>query len=203
MLRLAAMIDAAHSGSPFCLDPASGLVVPSRQVPSPNADRRPDGVAAELIVVHCISLPPGEFGGGHIEQLFTNRLDANAHTYFAGISALRVSAHFLIARTGELTQFVPVHRRAWHAGNSRFQGRSACNDFSIGIELEGTDDTPFSAVQYRTLEHLARCLSGAIPTLAAGAAVGHADIAPGRKRDPGPGFDWGQVPALRHIDASP
>ena len=197
------MVGSVQPSAAYFVDPTTGLVIPSRQVPSPNADARPDGTDIDLIVIHCISLPPGEFGGGHIEALFTNQLDASADRYFDDIAGLRVSAHFLIDRTGRLTQFVPLHRRAWHAGQSRFRDRPACNDFSIGIELEGTDDTEFTAMQYATLEALASALRGAIATLADGIAVGHADIAPGRKTDPGPGFDWSRVPSLTHVSASP
>lgn len=158
-----------------------------RIVDSPNHDERPAGVAVTLVVLHSISLPPGEYGGEHIERLFTNRLDPAAHPYFRDVHALRVSSHFLIRRDGELVQFVPVERRAWHAGASCWRGRSACNDFSVGIELEGTDDSPFEDPQYAAL---ARLLMDLQSRLALRDIVGHSDIAPGRKTDPGAQLDW-------------
>lgn len=154
-----------------------------RIVDSPNQDERPAGTEVSLAVVHCISLPPGEFGGDAIERLFTNRLDPDAHPYFREIHGLKVSAHFLIRRDGELVQFVPVARRAWHAGASCWRGRQRCNDFSVGIELEGTDDSPFADSQYEALARLLRDLG--LRQVAA-----HSDVAPGRKSDPGPRFDW-------------
>jgi AmpD protein len=154
-----------------------------RVVDSPNQDERPPGTEVTLAVIHCISLPPGEFGGDAIERLFTNRLDPGAHPYFREIHGLRVSAHFLIRRDGGLVQFVPVARRAWHAGASRWRGRSRCNDFSVGIELEGTDDSPFEDAQYRALVALLKQLG--LSEIAA-----HSDVAPGRKTDPGAQFDW-------------
>ena len=172
------------------LDAASGLVTPARQVPSPNCDERPDPADISLVVVHGISLPPGEFGGGWVEKLFTNTLPPDAHPYFAEIHTLRVSSHFYIPRGGELVQFVPVHRRAWHAGVSRFAGRDACNDFSIGIELEGADDTPYEPAQYETLAALVRELMRVYPAIGPGRVVGHCHIAPGRKTDPGEAFQW-------------
>jgi len=145
----------------------------------------------ELVVVHAISLPPGEFGGPFIERLFCNTLDPRAHPYFAEIADLRVSAHALIDRRGQATQFVPFDERAWHAGVSSWQGRERCNDFSIGIELEGCDDRPFAAVQYRVLARMVRWLVGHYPALDREEAIaGHSDVAPGRKTDPGPHFDW-------------
>jgi AmpD protein len=143
------------------------------------------------VVIHNISLPPGEFGGPGVEQLFTNRLDPAEHPYYAGIHQLRVSAHFFLRRDGELIQFVPCAQRAWHAGVSSWQGRERCNDFSIGIELEGADDQPFTEAQYRQLAPLLQTLRATYPIQA---IVGHADIAPGRKTDPGPCFDWNRVP---------
>ena len=163
---------------------------PARVVASPNQDDRPPGQAPELIVVHAISLPPGEFGGEHVAELFQNRLDPDAHPYFAEIVDLRVSAHVLIDREGRATQFVPFSRRAWHAGESRWQGRERCNDFSIGIELEGTDEDPFTPAQYATLARLIDWLRVHWPGIAPDALTGHSDIAPGRKTDPGPCFDW-------------
>ncbi len=162
----------------------------ARHVPSPNHDRRPDPADISLIVVHSISLPPGEFGGPWIDRFFTNCLDPAAHPFFAEVAAMRVSSHFLIDRDGELTQYVPCDRRAWHAGRSCWRDRSECNDFSVGIELEGEDQTPYTASQYRILAQLVHSLRRAYPRIAADAVTGHCDIAPGRKTDPGPAFDW-------------
>ena len=167
-----------------------------RRVPSPNADERPSGCAIDLLVIHNISLPPGEFGGPHIRELFTNRLDPAAHPYFAQIADLRVSAHLLIERSGVATQFVPLDRRAWHAGQSLYCGRERCNDFSIGIELEGSDDRPFTAAQYARLGTLTRLIRDLYPDITGDRIVGHADIAPGRKTDPGPYFDWSRYHTL-------
>jgi AmpD protein len=163
-----------------------------RRVPSPNCDERPGGEKVSLIVLHAISLPPSQFGGDDILRLFTNTLDPGAHPYFSGISALRVSAHFLIRRDGETIQFVSCDRRAWHAGISRWQGREACNDFSIGIELEGCDDIPFEDIQYDRLAGLVGRLCAHYPVAA---LAGHADIAPQRKTDPGPCFAWQRLVA--------
>lgn len=173
----------------FRVHRASGLLAAARQLPSPNQDDRPPGVEAELIVIHCISLPPGEFGGPWIDRLFTNRLDPSAHPYFAAIAGSRVSAHLLIRRDGELVQYVPFHRRAWHAGESCWRGRACCNDFSIGVELEGTDDGLYTTAQYRRLAAVIRALCRAYPALSAARLATHSEIAPGRKTDPGPGFD--------------
>lgn len=164
-----------------------GWLAPCRRRESPNQDERPAGEAVTLLVVHSISLPPGEYGGDAIERLFTNRLDAAAHPYFREIAGLEVSAHFLVRRDGELLQFVPTTRRAWHAGASSWRGRSRCNDFSIGVELEGTDSGPFDARQYQRLAALIHALRAQHPLRELAA---HSDIAPGRKTDPGPGFDW-------------
>ncbi|MDR3298859.1 MAG: 1,6-anhydro-N-acetylmuramyl-L-alanine amidase AmpD [Candidatus Accumulibacter sp.] len=166
---------------------ANGWFAGARRVPSPNCDERPDGQTASLIVIHAISLPPTQFGGDDIERLFTNTLDPDAHPYFARVHALRVSAHFLIRRDGELIQFVSCDRRAWHAGISRWQGRQACNDFSIGIELEGCDELPFEDIQYARLIELIGRARARYPVVA---LAGHADIAPDRKTDPGPCFAW-------------
>ncbi len=168
---------------------ASGLLSAAAYVPTPNCDDRPVGVNIDLLVIHNISLPPGEFGGSGIIELFTNRLDPRAHPYYRGIEGLRVSSHFLIRRDGELLQFVPCARRAWHAGASEWRGRSCCNDFSIGVELEGADDQPFAESQYAVLGELTRALKRAYPIWD---YVGHSDIAtpPGRKTDPGPHFEW-------------
>jgi AmpD protein len=178
------------------LETGNGLVGGARQLPSPNCDDRPQGVLPELIVVHGISLPPGRFGGPHIDHLFTNALDPGAHEYFRDIAGLRVSSHLLIRRTGEVVQYVPLHRRAWHAGKSSYRGRAQCNDFSVGIELEGTDDQPYTVAQYRRLAAVIRLLRRGIPSLASAAVVGHSDIAPGRKTDPGPAFDWQRLHKL-------
>jgi AmpD protein len=170
-----------------------GWLESARRVPSPNADQRPEAGGPSLIVLHCISLPPGEFGSDAIEQLFTNTLDPSAHPYFAGIHHLRVSAHILIRRSGEIVQFVPFHQRAWHAGISSYRGRAQCNSFSLGIELEGTDDSTYEAAQYLKLNALLRALFASYPGLSPPHVAAHSDIAPGRKTDPGPYFDWGQV----------
>lgn len=161
----------------------------ARFLPSPNCNERPEGEIS-LLVIHNISLPPGQFGGGQIEALFTNRLDWDAHPFFTEIRGLEVSAHLLIDRAGTLTQFVPFDRRAWHAGRSCFQGREACNDFSIGIELEGTDELPYTERQYERLIQVTRALLNTYPDLTPERIVGHCQIAPGRKTDPGPAFDW-------------
>jgi len=178
----------------FRVDPMTGLIAPARQLASPNQDERPAGLLPDLVVIHGISLPPGQFGGPHIEQLFTNRLPRDAHPYFEGIADLMVSAHLLIRRDGELLQFVPLHRRAWHAGASCWDGRERCNDYSIGIELEGADDVPYEDAQYQVLADLLACLMATYPALSPGRVVGHSDVAPGRKTDPGPAFDWGRLP---------
>lgn len=166
---------------------AQGWLDEARQLPSPNCDQRPGDEPPSLIVIHNISLPPGEFGGSAVEELFTNRLDWDAHPYYQGIRGLEVSAHFFIRRDGELIQFVPCSMRAWHAGASSWCGRERCNDFSIGIELEGSDELPFTEAQYASLAELTRTLKETYPVTG---IVGHADIAPGRKTDPGPYFDW-------------
>jgi len=176
------------------LDPATGLLARARQVPSPNYDDRPPGVAPDLIVLHGISLPPGEYGGPWIDRLFTNRLSADAHPYFAEIDGLRVSAHALVRRDGEIVQYVPFPQRAWHAGQSSWAGRERCNDFSIGIEIEGTDASPYEPAQYAAVAQLIVELCRAYPSLSIDRVVGHSDVAPGRKTDPGIAFDW---PLLR------
>jgi AmpD protein len=169
---------------------ATGLIEGIRQVLSPHRDARPAGVAPELIVIHGISLPPGEFGGPWIEKLFTGCLPRDAHPYFAEIHHLRVSAHLLVRRDGELVQFVPFHLRAWHAGKSSYQGREVCNDFSIGIEFEGADEVAYETAQYEAGARAIRALLAAYPTLSPARIAGHSQIAPGRKTDPGPAFDW-------------
>jgi AmpD protein len=172
------------------VDVATGLLPEVRQVLSPHFDARPPGVLPELIVVHGISLPPGEFGGPWIDRLFAGNLPPAAHAFFRGLAGARVSSHLLIRRSGELVQYVPLHERAWHAGVSQYQGRAACNDFSIGIELEGVDDRPYEDEQYRELASVTQALLGALPSLSKERIVGHSDIAPGRKTDPGAAFDW-------------
>lgn len=161
-----------------------------RFVPSPNCDARPAGMPIELIVLHNISLPPLSFGGPGIQDLFLNRLQPDTHPYYAGIAHLRVSAHFLIRRNGELIQFVACTHRAWHAGISNWRGRERCNDFSVGIELEGADEIPFEEVQYLRLRALLTVLRDRYPIID---ILGHSDIAPGRKTDPGPAFDWSKI----------
>ncbi len=174
----------------YAVSPGAGLLRPARQCPSPNQDERPDGALPELIIVHGISLPPGEYGGPQIELLFTNCLDWNAHPYFEDIEGLQVSAHLLIRRCGEVVQFVPFGRRAWHSGESSFRGRSCCNDFSIGIELEGSDDEPYTDGQYRHLDGAIRAIIETYPQISPRRIAGHCDVSPGRKTDPGPAFDW-------------
>jgi AmpD protein len=166
---------------------ADGWIAGARPVLSPNCDGRPAGAEVSLVVLHSISLPRGSYGGDAIERLFTNRLDPAAHPSFAGLAGLRVSSHFLVRRGGELLQFVPLQARAWHAGASRWRGRGRCNDFSVGIELEGTDDSPFDDAQYARLAYLLRSLLLSLPVREFSA---HSDIAPGRKTDPGVLFDW-------------
>lgn len=167
-----------------------GLITGVRHAVSPNADARPDGERISLVVVHGISLPPRRFGGSAIEAFFTNRLDPEEHPYFATIADLRVSAHFLVGRRGRITQFVACSARAWHAGISRWRGRERCNDFSIGIELEGCDDIHYTAAQYGALARLVHLLRSRYPIVD---IAGHSDVAPGRKSDPGPAFDWGRL----------
>jgi AmpD protein len=187
---IGSMADAAR---PAWRIDSEGWLDAALRCPSPNADPRPPEAVIDLLVLHNISLPPGEFGGAHVQQLFCNRLDAARHPYFARIAALRVSAHFLIERDGALTQFVSCQARAWHAGASSFRGRTRCNDFSIGIELEGTDFIPFTDAQYRALAALVPVLAGRYPLCAARA---HSEIASARKTDPGPFFEWQRVAAL-------
>jgi AmpD protein len=174
----------------FKVNSEEGLIEPARQCLSPNHDERPDNEEPGVLVVHGISLPPGEFGGPEVEQLFTNTLDWDAHPYFDEIRGLRVSAHLLIRRDGELIQFVPFTHRAWHAGESFFRGRRCCNDFSLGIELEGEDETPYTDEQYAVLIGVAKALFVAYPCLTARKIAAHSDISAGRKTDPGPAFDW-------------
>jgi AmpD protein len=174
------------------VDPVSHLVVGVRYAPSPNFDERPEGASLSLIVVHNISLPPNEFGGPFIEQFFTNHLDPKAHPYFSEIADQKVSAHMLIRRDGEMVQFVPFNKRAWHAGQSTYKDCENCNDFAIGIELEGADETPYEEAQYLVLATLVDSLRVVYPSLSKEDIVGHSDIAPGRKSDPGMAFQWNQ-----------
>ncbi|HET9105651.1 MAG TPA: 1,6-anhydro-N-acetylmuramyl-L-alanine amidase AmpD [Steroidobacteraceae bacterium] len=178
------------------IEPATGLLAGARQVLSPHCDARPSGVAPELVVVHGISLPAGEFGGPWIDHLFAGSLPAGAHPSFHDTAGLRVSAHALIRRDGTITQYVPFGMRAWHAGQSRYRDRTGCNDFSIGIELEGTDTIPYTDAQYSRLAALIAALLATYPTLSAEGIAGHCDIAPGRKTDPGPAFDWARLRSL-------
>ena len=175
---------------PRCwLDTTTGEWSNAEQRASPHCDARPTDEVS-LLVIHNISLPPGEFGGRYIDDLFLGRLDPTAHSYFAGIAHLRVSAHACIFRDGRVTQYVPTTQRAWHAGESQFEGRTRCNDFSIGIELEGTDDTPFTDAQYATLTAMTQAVLKVYLKITPKRIVGHSNIAPGRKTDPGPHFDW-------------
>ncbi len=166
---------------------ALGWLSGVRRVASPNHDARPAHTPVTLLVIHNISLPPDEFGGPAIAQFFTNTLDCDAHPYYAQLRGVKVSSHFLVRRDGGVVQFVPCNRRAWHAGVSEWQGRTRCNDFSIGIELEGSDSVPYDSPQYKALSRLTRYLKRRYPIRD---IVGHADIAPVRKTDPGPFFDW-------------
>jgi AmpD protein len=181
------------------VDELSGLLRGATQVASPNYDARPTGMEADLIVVHGISLPPGEFGGPWIDRLFTNTLPIDAHPYFTEMGSLRVSSHLLVKRDGAITQYVKFTERAWHAGRSSYHGREECNDFSIGIELEGTDTVAYEASLYHALSKVVAALCATYPRLSADRLVGHSDIAPGRKTDPGPAFDWQYA---RHLIAN-
>ncbi len=175
------------------IDPSTALLVGVRQVLSPHCDDRPVGTIIDLVVVHSISLPPNEFSGPWIDRLFTGSLPTDTHPYFATLAGLRVSAHALIRRDGEIVQYVPFTARAWHAGRSSWQARENCNDFSVGIELEGAETTPFTDAQYLSLSAVLGALFAAYPGLSRAAVVGHSDVAPGRKTDPGPSFDWQRV----------
>lgn len=177
------------------IDKNTGLLDNCIQCPSPNKDTRPADAGIELVVIHSISLPPGQYGGKSIEQFFQNKLDKNEHPYFEEIHQMQVSSHVLIKRTGELVQFVPFHERAWHAGISNYEGRERCNDYSIGIELEGTDSDTFEEAQYQQLIQLIRELQKTYPGIASH-ITGHSNIAPQRKTDPGTGFDWNRLTEL-------
>ena len=172
------------------IDLDRGRLLDARQVSSPNCDERPDDCEISLVVVHNISLPPGQYGGPEIDHLFTNTLDADAHPYFAEVAGMKVSSHLLVRREGELVQYVPFRKRAWHAGDSCYQGRAACNDFSIGIELEGQDEESYTDAQYEVLAEVLKLLIDTYPGLSANSLAGHCDISPQRKTDPGPAFDW-------------
>ena len=178
------------------IDPVTHLIDGVDYIPSPNMDDRPEDTRINLLVIHSISLPPGEYGGDSIEKLFTNTLPADAHPYFQQVHTLEVSAHVLIKRDGSIVQFVPFDKRAWHAGESCYRGEQRCNDFSIGIELEGTDTDAFEHSQYDTLVELVRALCARYPSVSTQRIAGHSDIAPGRKTDPGSGFDWDKLSAL-------
>ena len=169
---------------------STGWLQGVKHIISPNFNQRPEVGDISLLVIHNISLPAGDFGNGYIEQLFCNTLDCSAHANFSDLQNMRVSAHFLLNREGDIIQFVSILKRAWHAGVSQFKGRENCNDFSIGIELEGTDHIPFSAEQYAALIQLSNSIIKTCPQINPGRVVGHSDIAPGRKTDPGPAFDW-------------
>lgn len=188
---------------PLAVHRPTGLLTGARQVLSPHRDARPAGTATDLIVLHGISLPPGDFGGPWIEKLFNGHLPADAHPYFVPLQGARVSAHVLVRRDGEVVQFVPFHQRAWHAGASAWHGRVACNDFSIGIEFEGADEVAYEAAQYAAGAAVVRALLGAYPALCVDRIVGHSDIAPGRKTDPGDAFDWHVLRGLVRAPAVP
>ena len=180
---------------PLRIDVATGLLLGARQVLTDHFDERPAGAGLELIVIHNISLPPDEFGGPWIDRLFTGHLPRDVHPFFATIPPGRVSTHLLLRRDGELVQYVPFVNRAWHAGRSAYRSRAECNDYSVGIELEGTDDLPFEEIQYERLTAVIRALLAAYPSLSRDHITGHSDIAAGRKTDPGPAFDWARVRA--------
>ncbi|MFV1992256.1 MAG: 1,6-anhydro-N-acetylmuramyl-L-alanine amidase AmpD [Acidiferrobacterales bacterium] len=176
--------------------PETGIISLAKQISSPNFDLRPDQLFPEVLIIHAISLPPGTFGGNYIAQLFCNQLDPDGDESFQEISSMEVSAHVLIQRTGEMIQFVSLNNRAWHAGESECEGRNRVNDFSIGIELEGCDQLPFTDNQYNQLADLTNAIFSEYPAINANRIYGHADISPGRKTDPGPHFDWPRYKAL-------
>ncbi|MGH1486254.1 MAG: 1,6-anhydro-N-acetylmuramyl-L-alanine amidase AmpD [Cellvibrionaceae bacterium] len=183
-------INTIHSSDETDLSIRDGWINAARRVDSPNYNDRPDIDDVSLLVIHNISLPPEQFGGGYVEQFFCNQLDCSQHEYFQQISGMEVSSHLLITREGELIQFVPFDKRAWHAGASCFESRHNCNDFSIGIELEGADTIPFTQQQYVLLSEVTQALLKQFPLMSRDRIVGHSDIAPGRKTDPGEAFDW-------------
>ncbi|MHB1951087.1 MAG: 1,6-anhydro-N-acetylmuramyl-L-alanine amidase AmpD [Acidiferrobacteraceae bacterium] len=178
------------------LNSSTGLLEGIRYVPSPNCDDRPPETVIDTLVIHSISLPPGCFGGGDIEALFCNHLDPGAHPYYQNLAGLKVSAHLLVRRDGAMIQFVPLHRRAWHAGRSSYRGRTRVNDFSIGIELEGVDDRPYEDVQYVQLSLVSALMMASFPSMTPDRIVGHSDIAPDRKTDPGASFDWSRYRSM-------
>ena len=190
------------SGAVLQLDANSGWLQAVQHRRSPNADERPPGVAIDMVIIHGISLPPGQFGGTAIHELFCNSLDLSADKYYQNLKGLRVSAHLLISREGGLTQFVPFTHRAWHAGVSSYLGCCNCNDFSIGIELEGTDSLAYTRSQYRVLADVIKVLQSAYPGITAKRIVGHSDVAPGRKTDPGEAFDWQYLEKLLAMTAN-
>lgn len=183
-------------GEALIVHRASGLLRGAAWRPSPHCDDRPQGHVIDLLVLHGISLPAGEFGGPWIDQLFMGTLDPKARPEFAELAGLRVSAHLLIRRDGSIIQYVPLQRRAWHAGQSSFEGRTACNDFSIGIELEGADTVPYDIAQYQALARVVPAVRAAYPQITPSRIVAHSAIAPGRKTDPGPAFDWPRLQSL-------
>jgi len=188
-------MSAHRSPQALRIDPATGLALGVRQVLTSHYEPRPGRIAPDLILIHGISLPPGEFGGPWIDRLFTGNLPPDAHPFFATIPPGRGSTHILIRRDGEIVQYVPFGERAWHAGRSEYRGRKECNDFSIGVELEGTDDLPYEAVQYDSLVALIKALLVAYPSLSTERIAGHSEVAPGRKTDPGDAFDWERLRA--------
>lgn len=185
-----------HMTKTLKINSLTGLLEPIDYQPSPHQDARPHDIPIDMVVVHGISLPPGEFGSNAIPAFFCGTLDMNSHPAFADIAQLRVSAHLFIRRTGDIIQFVPFHERAWHAGESYFQGKTRCNDFSIGIELEGTDEIPYEKVQYHQLSKILVLLMQTYPAITQDRIVGHEDIAPGRKTDPGPAFNWNYLTSV-------
>ncbi len=189
-LDLQSDYNAAMTTPKFMINTTTGLLEQAVYLSSPHYDERPPGMPVDMVVIHNISLPPGEFGSDSIERFFCGKLDKTAHPYFEEIADMRVSSHLFIKRSGDIIQFVPFHQRAWHAGESFFDGRTRCNDFSIGIELEGTDDLPYEDVQYQQLAGVISTLLREYPRIARDRIVGHADIAPVRKTDPGPAFNW-------------
>ncbi|MGH1370487.1 MAG: 1,6-anhydro-N-acetylmuramyl-L-alanine amidase AmpD [Cellvibrionaceae bacterium] len=191
------MSQSSLAPSDFSID-KDGWLSTARHLPSPNCDDRCSKDPISLLVIHNISLPPGQFGSGHVDAFFCNQLDISAHEFYQEIKDLRVSAHFFVTREGAVTQFVATTQRAWHAGVSHFDGRSACNDFSIGIEMEGTDDLPYTDDQYHTLTRLTEALMNRHPAITRDRIAGHCDIAPERKTDPGPAFDWHRYRASLH-----
>ena len=194
--RILSTMTAYSLGNAYTINAVTGRLLGVPFIESPNADERPAGVLPELIVVHGISLPPNQFGGDAVEQLFTNQLNPDEDPFFKEIEHLTVSAHLFIRRNGDVVQYVPFDQRAWHAGCSCFKGRERCNDFSVGIELEGTDDTCYTASQYQSLAGVIKALWRTYPSLQAHEVVGHCDIAPNRKSDPGPYFLWSALERL-------